>query len=131
MLLPEIFYALEKNLNKNVFDIFNAFPKISSKKTETGIEISADLPGLKKEEVNITIDKGILSISGERKEELKEEKNNYIMKEINYGTFSRSFSLGDKIDTENIEAEMENGVLKIKLKYKEKELIASKRIEIK
>jgi HSP20 family protein len=72
-----------------------------------------DLPGMKKEDINIQIEDNKLLISGERKvkEEIKEE--NYYKVESSFGTFSRSFSLPEDIDIENIHAESRNGVLEI------------------
>lgn len=132
--VPELFNFLEKTsfIPKNIQESlsYSGLPKIISRKTEEGIEIEADVPGLKKEDITIEIEKGVLIISGERKEEKKEERENYIMNEVSYGKFSRNFSLGDKIDPDSITAKLNDGILKIELKFKEKENTEVKKIEI-
>src|SRR5579871_631155 len=75
--------------------------------------IKADLPEVKKEEVKITLADGVLTISGERKREKEEKDANEIRIESLYGTFSRSFSLPDNVDTKGIRAESKDGVLKV------------------
>lgn len=71
------------------------------------------MPGVKKEDIKVDINKNVLTISGERKtkEEVKEE--DYYKVETYFGKFSRSFTLPDNADIENIEASSENGVLEV------------------
>ena len=94
--------------------------------------LEADLPGFKKEDVNIDIDDGYLTISATRKSEYedKDKKGNYIRCERSYGSYTRSFSL-DGINTENIGAELTDGVLKVTLPKEEKTLPKTRRLEIK
>ena len=77
------------------------------------IELAA--PGLRKEDFKINIENGILQIDSESQSEVDEEKDNYTRKEFNYSSFSRSFTLPENASEENISANYENGVLKLKL----------------
>jgi HSP20 family protein len=77
------------------------------------IEMAA--PGLRKEDFKINIENGILQIDSESQREIDEEKDNYTRKEFNYSSFSRSFTLPENASEENIAANYENGVLKLKL----------------
>jgi len=83
--------------------------------TETDKEylIKAELPEVNKEDVQITLEDGVITISGERKKEREREQANEIRIESFYGSFSRSFALPDDIDAAAISAESKNGVLKV------------------
>ena len=85
--------------------------------TETDKEylIKAELPEVKKEDLKITLDNGVITIAGERRHEEKQEDANEIRVESLYGTFSRSFSLPDNIDAKGIQAETKDGVLKVSI----------------
>jgi len=88
-------------------------PAINTREGEYAYHVEVDLPGIKKEDITIQIEDNKLVISGERKvkEEIKEE--NYYKVESSFGTFSRSFSLPDDADIENIHAESKDGVLEV------------------
>ncbi len=77
--------------------------------------VKADLPGLKKEEIDINLTDNVLTISGERKVEEKVEKEKYHRYERRYGSFFREIDLPYEIDTEKVNAHFENGVLEIRL----------------
>lgn len=83
--------------------------------TETDKEylIKAELPEVKKEDVSITLNNGVLTISGERKREKEEKDENELRIESFYGTFSRSFALPDNVDVSAIRAESKDGVLRV------------------
>lgn len=75
--------------------------------------VSFDIPGMKKEDVKIEVTDNQLIVSGERKEERKEEKANRITEERFHGTFMRSFTLPANVKSDQVEASYENGILKI------------------
>ncbi len=111
--------------------------RISSFKTDikdNGGEylLEADLPGFKKEDINVNLENNYLTISAERKveNEEKDKKGRYIRCERSYGSFTRSFDVSD-VDTDKITASYEDGVLKLTMPKKEKTLPASKKLEIK
>lgn len=82
--------------------------------------ISLDIPGLKKDEINIEVKDNHLYVTGERKAFSKTEKNNILRSERTYGKFERVFSLPQNINADKIEAKFENGVLDISLPKEEK-----------
>jgi HSP20 family protein len=74
--------------------------------------VKAELPEVKKEDINISVDDGVLTLRGERKYESKEGKGNDLRIESFYGTFSRSFALPENVDAGKISAECHEGVLR-------------------
>lgn len=75
--------------------------------------VRAELPGVKQEDVDITLQDGVLTISGERKAETEEERGGYYVRERRYGSFSRSLALPEGVDESKIHARYENGVLEV------------------
>ena len=92
------------------------------------LELSA--PGRSKEDFNLALENGLLTISFEKKEENKTEEYKTVRKEFSYKSFSRSFNLDDRIDANAIQAKYENGVLKLLLPKKEQEKESVKQIAI-
>jgi HSP20 family protein len=91
--------------------------------------IRAELPGLKQEDVDITLQNGVLTISGERKVEEEEDRGNYHVRERRYGSFRRSMSLPEGTDESKVHAHFEDGVLEVRVEGAAIEQ-APKRIEI-
>jgi len=83
--------------------------------TDDEIVVKASLPGVKPEDVDVTISGNVLTIKGETKAEEKVEKANYIRQERRYGAFSRSVTLPTDVDVDKATAEFENGVLTLTL----------------
>ena len=93
--------------------------------------LEADLPGFKKEDISVDIDKDCLTITAEPKSEEKEENaDSYIRRERYYGSYTRSFNVKG-IDTEAITAAYNDGVLTLTMPKKEPEVPAARRLEIK
>ena len=107
--------------------------KTDVKETDSGYEVDIDLPGFKKDEINVQLDNGYLSISAAKGLD-KEEKNKegkYIRKERYAGAMSRSFYVGDAITQEDIKAKYESGILRLSIPKKEaKQVEVTKRIAI-
>ena len=107
--------------------------KTDVKETDSGYEVDIDLPGFKKDEINVQLDNGYLSISAAKGLD-KEEKNKegkYIRKERYAGAMSRSFYVGDALKQEDIKAKYESGILRLSIPKKEaKQVEATKRIAI-
>ena len=89
--------------------------KVDISEDETAFYIDAELPGLGKDNISLNIEDDVLSINAERKQESEETKKNYHRIERSSGNFSRSFNLGEAIDQENINADFNNGVLRVTL----------------
>jgi HSP20 family protein len=78
--------------------------------------VKADLPEMKKEDVKIVIDSGVLTISGERKSEKEEKKKKFHRIERSYGSFERTFTVPEDADPTKITAEFKDGVLRVHLR---------------
>lgn len=103
-------------------------PSIDVSETEDQFLISAELPGMNKEDIDISLENSRLSISGERSFEKEDKGKKYHRVESSYGSFERSFQLPDNVDAESISASYENGVLNISIDKSEEEV--KKQIEI-
>lgn len=95
---------------------------------EKAFAISVDVPGMKKEDIDIEVKDNHLYITGERKYESKSEKDNVVRSEKRYGKFSRVFTLPQNVNADGIVAAFENGVLEVTLPKEEK--AQSKKINI-
>jgi len=97
-------------------------PRIDISENDNNIIIYAEIPGVLKENLKITLQDNILTIEGEKKKATEEKDENYFREERAYGKFKRSFTLPVEVDSDKVEAKFENGILEIKLeKYKTKE----------
>lgn len=121
--------AFGSELKKDVFTSFT--PSVNTRVGEFAYHIDVDLPGVKKEDISVKIDNNILTLKGERKSKEESKKEDYYKLESSFGCFSRSFTLPDNVDTENIHAESKDGVLEITLPKKEKKSKTVKEIKVK
>jgi HSP20 family protein len=103
-------------------------PQIDVQEDKEALYITAELPGLKREEVDISLDGEILTLRGERKHE-KEEGRKYHRVERSYGVFVRSFQLPSNVDTEKSTAKLADGVLTLRLP--KKDVVKARKIEVK
>lgn len=94
-------------------------PPVNTYEDKDAFIVSCDLPGLKQEDVKLNLDNNTLTVSGTRKLEREESRENYQRIESVFGTFSRSFNLPATVDQEKVQASMENGVLRIRLPKRE------------
>ncbi len=109
---------------------YDCAPSTNILEKNDGFELHMAVPGVKKEDVKIDLEKNILSISSEKKAEDNDETQfKYNRREFVYGTFCRTFTLPDTIDAEKIKADMTDGILKVVLP-KKKEAKISKEIKI-
>jgi HSP20 family protein len=98
------------------FEIGQFTPRVDIAESDKALMIHAELPGMAKDDVKITVsDDNILTIRGEKKREEKTEDKNYMRVERAYGSFTRSFTLPDNLDTARIAAQFENGVLNVSI----------------
>lgn len=95
-------------------------PLVDISEDEKEFIVKAELPGLKKEEVKVTVEDGVMTISGERKVEKEEKTKKYHRIERSYGKFERSFTLPDQADGSRIAAEFKDGMLQVHLPKSEK-----------
>lgn len=94
-------------------------PTANISQTDKEYLIKAELPEVKKEDVKISLENGVITLSGERKHRKEQKDENELRVESFYGTFSRSFSLPDDVDEKGIRAESKDGMLNIHIPRKE------------
>jgi HSP20 family protein len=104
-------------------------PSVDISETEGEYQIKAEIPDVKKEDVKVTLEDGVLTIQGQRKYEKEEKGKKFHRIERSYGSFVRTFSLPDVIDEEKVKAEFKDGVLNLHLPKSEK--AKPKAIEVK
>ena len=107
----------------------NWAPAVDIKEDEKAFTLLADIPGVDPDDIEVTMDKGVLTIKGERQSEKKTEEENYKRVERQYGMFYRRFTLPDSANADGIEAQSEHGVLKITIP--KQEVAQSRRISVK
>ncbi len=133
-------WGLQSDINR-LFDAFmspfsgeemksSLSPKLDIAELKDKFEIKAELPGIDEKDINLSVDDGILTISGEKKAENEEKNKGYYLKECSYGTFSRSIKLPDNIADEKISANFKKGVLIIDMPKKDPQMSKSRKIEI-
>jgi len=88
-------------------------PAVNVNETESGFEIELAAPGLRKKDFDITVDNGVLTISSQKEEEKEEKEKDYTRREFGYSSFSRSFTLPESVNEDDIRAAYEDGVLKL------------------
>ena len=117
-------------VSKEPEEMVDFVPAVNTREGKDAYHIDVDLPGIKKENVDVSVDNNVLKISGSReiKEEVKEE--DYYKVESSYGTFSRSFTLPENVDIENIRAVSEDGVLEVIIPKFEVEKNSTKKIAV-
>jgi HSP20 family protein len=94
---------------------FALTPHVDIRETDKEILVEAELPGIDDKDISLSLQDGVLTIRGEKKHKHDEEKENYRMTERRYGSFQRSLRLPDTVDEDQVEANFDKGVLKVKL----------------
>src|SRR5213592_4301387 len=104
-------------------------PNVDIYENKDQIVLEAELPGMKREEFDVSVENNVITLRGERHFEKKDESDNYHRVERAYGSFTRSFTLPNTVSTEGATAEYKNGVLRVTLPKREE--TKARRIEIK
>ena len=119
------------NTREEVYNPSNFTPKVRITEDKDIFNINMEMPGIPKDEVKISLENNVLSISGTKTQSSKTEDTNLIMNEIYYGEFCRSFNLTDEIKKDAIEAEFKEGMLHITLPKVEEAKPIVKEIKVK
>ena len=133
-------WGLQSDINR-LFDAFmtpfegNEFrnamsPKLDIAELKDKYEIKAELPGMDEKDINLSVEDGVLSISGEKKSETEDKNKGYYLKECSYGTFNRSVRLPENIADDKIAAKFDKGVLVIDMPKKEPTVTKARKISI-
>ena len=104
-----------RNGNQELIKSGDWSPRVDISETDKEFVIKAEIPEVDKKDVKITVDKGVLCIQGERKEEKKEKNKKIHRIERFFGSFSRSFTLPDNVDEKKIKASFKDGILNLQL----------------
>jgi HSP20 family protein len=114
-MLPASFGRVPRFALPSNGDKYEWAPSANISETEKEFLIRAELPAVKKEDVKVTIDQGVITIEGERRQEKEDKTEKYHRVESFHGTFSRSFSLPENASTDDIRCESKDGVLTVRI----------------
>jgi HSP20 family protein len=117
------------NVGLNFNDNFS--PRIDISEDKNNIHVVAEIPGVKKSDLKITLQDNILTIEGEKKKENEEKEKGYYRSERLFGIFKRRFTLPADVESDNVEAKFEDGTLYVNLHKHEQKLKNGKTIELK
>lgn len=106
-------------------------PAVNVIENGDNFEVEVAAPGLRKEEFDISVENGVLRISGKSEKEAEEKKKNYTRREFSSRSFLNRFTLPENVDGDSIDAKYENGILHLKLKKKDKAELSKKQIAVK
>lgn len=106
-------------------------PRIEMKESEKTYVVSAELPGLKEDDINVTLKENTLIIEGEKKSESKKEEKGFFQSEFQYGSFYRSIPLDTDVDSKNVDASYKNGLLTVTLNKLKESSEKTHKIQIK
>ncbi len=115
-LIADPFNFLRQEIDR-LFEVSSSIegirPEFETKENDNSIEITAELPGIAEEDINLSLSNGILTVAGEKKSEEKKEGETYHITERRYGSFSRSLKLPYEPEQTDITASFKDGVLKV------------------
>jgi HSP20 family protein len=121
---PRQTFSVNSEIDKLVNQFWNeplrykgqaTFPKVDIAENDQAFVLQAELPGMKRSEINVSLEDGVLTVAGERKPEDEKEGKNYVHRERTYGSFKRSFRLGKEVQADTISAAYTEGVLTVTL----------------
>jgi len=104
-------------------------PRVNIRETEESLVLTFELPGMKKEEIKVAVKDDALTVSGEREFRSESDDDEYVRRELRSGSFSRSFTLPDTVDSDKVSADYRDGLLEITLAKREE--LKPKEIEVK
>jgi HSP20 family protein len=137
----DMFRTLHREIDQLFDDFTRGFPtfgdsgvmpvNLDMAETDKAFEVTAELPGARPEDIEISLSDGVLYVKGEKKTEKEDKQKNYHMMERSYGAFQRSFRLPTEVDPDKVEARFENGLLKITLPKAPQAQSKVRKIEVK
>jgi len=117
---PRVKFPGTEELNPSV-DIFE---------DKNDVVVKAELPGIKKEDIDVTLTDDTISIAGEKKKEEEVEKKNYYRWESSYGSFARTFTLPSEVQTDKVQTQFKDGVLEVRIPKTEEAIKKVKKVKI-
>ncbi|MCW3091319.1 MAG: heat-shock protein Hsp20 [Ferruginibacter sp.] len=129
-LMNDLFNDLPVSFGKTFREDVLGFPPVNILENANAYQLEVSVPGLEKADFNIKLDGNLLTISADKKETVKKENEKVIRKEFGNKAFKRSFTLDEKIEASAIDAQYENGILKLNLPKKEVAKVTTRDITI-
>ena len=136
-------HPARKSFDSVVDDFFNSIPNlwndgynginlapVNITETAEGFNLDVSVPGINKEDIKVNIEKGLLTISYEKKEESKSEDAKTIRREFGHRSFKRTFTVAEQVNADAIQAKYENGILKLYLPKKEQVKETAKQVVV-
>ncbi|MDD3626642.1 MAG: Hsp20/alpha crystallin family protein [bacterium] len=136
--------SMQEEMNKIFTDFFRRAPEygesyhdgiwnpsVDISETDNAILVKAEIPGVGKDDIDVTLHDDIITIRGEKKEEKREEKENCLLLERTYGKFQRSFRLPSEVDPNKIKASFKDGILNLELPKSERAKPKEIKIDVK
>lgn len=111
-------------------EVNNFFPAANIEETEKSFNIELAIPGMKKEDINVELENGLLIISAEKEETKEESEKKFTRKEYSYNSFKRSFTLPENVKEEDIVAEYDKGILKLVVPKTKMAITKAKKINV-
>lgn len=121
--------AVRSGNGKEALTVADWMPTVDISETDAEYLIKAELPEIKKEDVKVTVEEGVLTLQGERRQEKEEKGKRFHRVERSYGSFVRSFTLPESVDDAGVKAEYKDGVLALHLPKTER--VKPKAIDVK
>jgi HSP20 family protein len=128
-------------LQRSIFDVapfwprqlaaWTGAPAVDISEKNNAFEVTVELPGMDEKNVEVKLVNGNLTVKGEKKEEKEEKKKDYHLSERHFGSFERSFTVPEGVDTDKIEASFNKGVLTVTLPKKPETIRPEKKIDVK
>ena len=115
---------------RNRFANTDLSPAVNVVDNEGNYEIEVAAPGFKKDDIQVTVENGVLTITGKVENESEEKKKNYTRKEFSSQSFTKRFTLPENVEQDKLSAKYEDGVLRLVVNKREKELPSKKNVEV-
>jgi HSP20 family protein len=123
------FPALSSELGGDFFSR-GSYPRVDVIEKPDKLELTAEIPGLTKEDVSVELDKDTLIIKGTKRQNVSKNEDKYVLREIKRSSFQRSFVLGDNIDKQKVKADFKDGLLTVELPQLKPEEVKSTKVKI-
>lgn len=127
------FFGLTKPIDdgdKELLAMTDWSPSCDISETEKAYRIHAELPGVNRDDVHVTLEGGVLSIQGERRAEREDKGMRFHRRELSYGNFVRRFTMPDDADESKVDAAFKDGVLNVMIGKTKAKMIKAKEIEV-
>ncbi len=116
--LLDDFFSSDWLSDRSNWDDSNSLPAVNISETKDSYEIDLAAPGIDKKDLKLDLQNNVLTVSCEKREQHEQNEDNFMRKEFNYSSFSRSFTLPETVNADKIKADHTNGVLKIHIPKK-------------